>query len=88
MTGSVDIEDLSAHARHIPIRFSLCTQSSGAAVASGTGLKIQNVSATITLGGPSHTFVPTFVTAVFVVTLILVDHRLVSRLRGGGHGGE
>ena len=71
------------------IRSSLCTQCVRAAVVGGTPLITQSVSATITLGIPAvQTFVPAFVIVISVFTLILVDHRLVTRLGGGGHGGE
>ena len=88
LTRSVDIEDLSGLARHIPSVPSLCTRSSRAAVVGGNLLITQGVSTTITLGTAVQTTVSAFVSVVFVFTLILVDHRLVTRLGGGGHGGE
>ena len=87
ITGDVDSEEFSALARHIPQGFSLRTRSSRAALTGGNQLITQRFSATITLGVVVQTFVPASVIGACVVTLILVDHRLV-RLGGGGHGGE
>ena len=86
-TGSVAIEELSSYTPDVAVPV-LCTRGVSAAVAGWILLKIQSRSPTITTLFPEKTFVPAFVIASSVVTLILIDRRAVTRLGGGGHGGE
>ena len=86
MTGSVDIEDLSPVTSHtlVTIHFTVVR----AAVAGGTILKTQNGAATVTLLRPEQTLRAAFEIVVSVVTIILIDHRAVTRLGGGCHRGD
>ena len=84
MTGSVDIKDLSPVTRHtlVTIHFAVVR----AAVACGISPITQNGAATVTLLSPVQTLRATFeIVCATVVTIILIDHRAVTRLGGGCH---
>ena len=85
MTGSVDIEDLSPVTSHtrVTIHFTVVR----AAVAGGMSLITQNGAATVTLLSP-ETHRAAFEIVAPVETIILIDHRAVTRLGGGCHRGD
>ena len=86
MTGSVDIEDLSHVTCHTPV--TIHSTVVRAAVAGGISLITQNGAATVTLLIIEETLRAAFEKAVSVVTIILIDHRAVTRLGGGCHRGD
>ena len=86
MTGSVDIEDLSPVTSHTPVTIHFAVVR--AAVAGGIPLITQNGAATVTLLIPGETLRAAFEIGAPVVTIILIDHRAVTRLGGGRHCGD
>ena len=80
MTRSVDIQDLSPVTRHTLVTIP-CTLGIDlrAAVAGGRQLPAQNGAATITLVLPGETLRAAFEIEAPVVTIILIDHRAVTR---------
>ena len=85
MTGSVDIEDLSHVTCHTPV--TIHSTVVRAAVAGGISLITQNGAATVTLFMfvLIETLRAAFEIEAPVVTIILIDHRAVTRLGGGCH---
>ena len=86
MTRSVDIEDLSPVTCHTPVTIPRTVVR--AAVAGGRPLITQNGAATVTLLIIGETLRAAFEIVVPVVTIILIDHRAVTRLGGGCHRGD
>ena len=86
MTGSVDIEDLSSVTRHTLVTIPRTVVR--AAVAGGIILIMQNGAATVTLLSIVETLRAAFEIVVPEVTIILIDHRAVTRLGGGCHRGD